>query len=136
MNLHAVESRLPDRLGPSLGVVGGVAGLAASLFVLVGPVASTASQTTGGATTTGTVSGIDVLLGHPDAQVALLVWPLVLGTVAVVGLVAARRGERRWLWAAALTLGAFVVLGAASLGLLYAPAALLLLVAAALSREE
>lgn len=136
MNLHAVESRLPDHLGPSLGVAGGVAGLAASLFVLFGPVVTTTTLRPSGATTTGTLSGIDVLLGHPDAQFALLAWPVLLGAVSAVGLVVARRGERRWQWAAALTLGAFVVLGAASIGLLSAPAALLLLVGAPLSHED
>ena len=122
--------------GPrAVGVVGGAAGLAASLFVLFGPVVSYESRSSDGTVATGTLSGVDWLLGAPDAQVALFAWPVLLGAVSVVGLAAAWRGEGRWLWTAALTLLAFVFVGVFSIGMLYGPAALLLLVAAVLGRD-
>lgn len=122
--------------GDAPGIVGGAAGLAASLYVLFGPVARYSTLSADGSRTSGTVSGIDYLLGSPHAQVELLAWPVLLGTVAVIGALAAWRDRSRWLWSAALALLAFTVLGVMSLGLLYAPAALLLLVAAALQRKE
>lgn len=120
----------------ALGAIGGAAGLAASVFVLFGPVVRYSTQRSDGTRTSGTVSGIDYLFGAPHAQFELFAWPVLLGVVAVVGAAAAWRGHRRWLWGAALALAAFTVVGIMTLGLLYAPAACLLLAAALLGREE
>ena len=117
----------------TLGVAGGLAGVAASLFVLLGPVVRYSSQSATGEVTTGTLSGVDYLLGHPDAQFALFAWPLLLGAVAAVGTGAAWRGHVRWTWAAAVTLAAFAVVGAMSIGGLYVPASVLLLAGAGLA---
>jgi hypothetical protein len=122
--------------GRGLGLVGGAAGLAASLFLLFGPVVRVTTERSSGETTSYTVSGIDYLLGSPDAQFALFAWPVLMGAVALVGAGAAWRGRRRWTLAAALTLGAFVVVGMFSIGTVYAPAAALLLFDALLGRED
>lgn len=122
----------PERLG----VVGGAAGLAASAFVLFGPVVRYSTASPDGPGTTGTAAGIDYLFGSPHAQFELFAWPVLLGVVAAVGAVAAWQGRGRWLWSAALVLVGFTVVGLASIGLLYAPAALLLVVAAVLDTEE
>ncbi len=120
--------------GRAVGVVAGAAGLAASLFVLFGPVVTVTSAGSDGSTTTSTVSGIDYLLGAAGAQFELFAWPVLLGVVSAVGAAAAWYGWNRWAWAAALSLAAFAVVGMFSIGLLYAPAAGLLLGAAALGR--
>ncbi len=126
-----------DGMGSSrgLGAIGGAAGLAASVFVLFGPVVRYTSESADGTRTSGTVSGIDYLFGSPHAQFELFAWPVLLGVVAVIGAVAAWRGHGRWLWSAALALAAFTVVGLMTLGLLYAPAAFLLLAAALLGRN-
>lgn len=133
-----VDSNPDDgvRWSATLGAVGGAAGLAASLFVLFGPVVRYSTRSSDGSRTSGTVSGIDYLFGAPQAQFELFAWPVLLGVVAVVGGVAAWHGQRRWVWGAALALTAFTVIGIMTLGSLYAPAAFLLLVAALVAREE
>lgn len=120
----------------ALGVIGGAAGIAASLFVLFGPVVQYSTQRSDGTRTSGTVSGIDYLLGSPHAQFELFAWPVLLGVAASIGVVAAWYGHGRWLWGAALALVAFTIIGIMTLGFLYAPAALLLLAAALVGREE
>lgn len=119
-----------------LGLVGGVAGLAASLFLLFGPVVTVSRIDSDGARTTTTLSGIDYLFGVPDAQFALFAWPVLLGAVTIVGTVAAWRRHWRWSLAVSLTLAAFVVVGILSIGMLYGPAAVLLLLSAIFGREN
>ena len=124
-----------DRLAGYLGVVAGSAGLAASSFVLFGPVMQYRSESTGGAVEAGTISGIDVLLGNPNADFALFAWPVLLGLVSVVGAVAAWRGNAAWTGGVAATLVVFVILGMMTIGFLYAPAAVLMGLAAVFGRD-
>lgn len=119
-----------SRTGELAGVAGGVAGVAASLFVLFGPVVTVTSTDSDGTSTRSSVSGIDYLVGDPHAQVELLAWPVLLGAISIVGAVAAWRGYRVWTGAGAGTLGVFAVVGLFSIGMLYAPAAILLVIAA------
>lgn len=120
----------PGRFARYAGVLGGTAGLTAALFLLFGPAVRYRSVSSTGAVETGTRSGIDYLLGQPDAQFALFAWPLFLGVLSIAGALAARRGDAAWTAGVAATLGVFVVVGMMSIGLLFAPAAVLLGVSA------
>jgi hypothetical protein len=124
-----------DRLARYLGVVAGSAGLAASSFVLFGPVMRYRSESTAGGVETGTISGIDYLLGNPNADLALFAWPVLLGILSVVGAVAAWRGNTAWTGGMAATLVVFVILGIMTIGFLYAPAAVLMGLAAVVGRD-
>ena len=123
------------RLSRYLGVIAGAAGLAASLFVLFGPVMQYRSESTAGTVETGTIAGIDYLLGSPHADLALFAWPVLLGTVSIVGAVAAWRGNAAWTGGVAATLVVFVVLGMMTIGFLFAPAAVLMGLAAVVGRD-
>lgn len=118
----------------AVGVAGGAAGLAASLYLLFGPVARYERRRPDGTVTTGTGSGIDYLLGSAGADFALFAWPLLLGAGSALGGAAAWRRRDQWTSAPALALGVFAIGGGSSIGLLYAPAAVPLLAAALLGR--
>ncbi|MFC7047076.1 hypothetical protein ACFQH6_18245 [Halobacteriaceae archaeon GCM10025711] len=120
-------------LSAYLGAVAGAAGLAASLFVLFGPVVRYTTQSSDGTVRTGTLSGIDYLLGVEGAQFALLAWPVLMAGFALLGGFAAWNGRTAALWVAALGLTGFTLVGLLTIGLLFAPAALLFLAAATLA---
>lgn len=110
-----------------------LAAAAAAYFLAVPPYSSStsgAAVTAGGAATSWEASGHAgiVAVNGTDVLLPLLV-PVLL---AALPLLARSAGWRRGLSAAAaLILGAFALLGAASVGLFYAPAAVALGVAAA-----
>ena len=124
-----------DRLSRYLGVVAGSAGLAASLFVLFGPVMQYRSESSAGTVETGTLSGIDYLLGNPHADAALFVWPVLLGALSIAGAYAAWRDNAAWTGGVAATLVIFVILGMMTIGFLFAPAAVLMGLAAVFGRD-
>ncbi len=118
------------RFAQYAGILGGSAGLTASLFVLFGPVVRDRSQSSTGGVETGTTSGIDWLMGQPDAGFALFAWPVLLGLLSIAGALMAWRGNAAWTAGVAATLGVFVIIGMMTIGLLFAPAAVLFAVAA------
>ena len=103
--------------GQWLGAAATAAALAASLLLAVGP----AYEPSG-----------DTLIEREGAWVVgLLAVPVA---VVALGWIARWRGHRHAALGAAMLLGAFVILGAASIGLFFAPALVLLVLAVTLQQ--
>lgn len=119
-------------------VTGGFAtllGVAASLYLLFGPIGrytSTRVHTDGSRSSeSGTTSGIDYLYGAEHADPALFFWALALLAVVLVGGYGVYSANRVVVWAVAIPLVVFTILSIASIGLFVAPVAILYLVSAA-----
>lgn len=108
--------------------------MAGPVFVLFGSVIRYSTNRPAGPRASGSDGGIHHLFGSPHSQLEPLAWPVLLVVVVVICAFAAQRGRQRWLWGAGLALVVFTIVGMTSIGLVYAPAAHVRLVATVVAR--
>lgn len=129
-----MDTHAPDNSsgGKAVGGLAGIVGIAAGLFLLLGPTGRYETISPDGTRETGTTSGIDYLFGAEHADPALFFWSLFVVGLSLVGGYGVWTGNRRVVWAVGLGLAALSVLGIMSIGPFVAPAALLFLAAGVL----